>query len=140
MIILFANAEPPNWFGVAFLLVSVAWLAVHIVMTGIVGLLVYKVFRLIWKVELLTEEAKKDRIISLDMLTTLRGWAVVVEHKEVAKEKKLQAVAEAAEKTAVQITQAVEATVKATANEVVAALDQRAGGDIVVSKTPSKHD
>lgn len=135
MITLFANNEPPNWFGVAFLLTTVAWLAVHIVLTGVVGLLVYKVFRLIWQLQLRAEEAAADRRLTHDLLTIFKGWALVVEQKEEDKGKRMQAVAEVAEKTAVEIRQAVEATVKATANEVVAVLDQRAGGESGITRS-----
>lgn len=134
MITLFANNEPPNWFGVAFLLITVAWLAVHIVLTGVVGLLVYKVFRLIWRVELRAEEASADRKLTHELLTIVKGWALVVEQKEEDKGKRMQAVAEVAEKTAVEIRQAVEATVKATADEVIAVLDQRAGGESGITR------
>ncbi len=78
-------------------------------------------------------QAAEDRKLTHDLLTTVKGWALVMEKHDAYKDKKIEEVAAAAEQTKVEIkqaiTDAVGSTISQTATEVMKKLEEKAVGD-----------
>ncbi len=116
-------------------MITVLTIAVTIqVLVGAV--LIWKVWSLQDKLETervenarVKEEAAEDRKLTHQLLTTVKGWALIMERLEKKKDEKLSQVAATTANNVVEVKTAIAEAVEATATKVVEKLTTAGTGD-----------